>query len=108
VQLSVTEIGQHGKKGGGGKYLAAVALYEAPVRDVADLGHEGQVQHRIPQDASLEALRMLPQEVTGQETPVASADDRHPVTVCFPCQRNGLQAGKVGDGRRGGGDLLAL
>ena len=68
-------------------HLRAPGFAVAPVGDVADVDHEGDVHHRVPQHAGGEAARVLPQQVARQEAAVGAAHCRHSSLIHITCAR---------------------
>ena len=68
-------------------HLTAKSFHEDPVWNVADLGHEGEVQDRIPQHTRLEAVGMLSKEVAGQEATMRPTNHSHLAGIHIACQQ---------------------
>lgn len=79
------------EQGGWGSYLGAKAFNEAPVRDVADLSHQRQIQHRVAQHAGLESFWVLTKQMAGQEASMRATHDCYPVFLNPPCSQKSLQ-----------------
>ena len=68
-----------------GLHLTAKALDEAPVWDVADLAHEGQIQNWVPEDTSPESVWVLPKQVTCEESTMGSTNDNYMLLIHPAC-----------------------
>ena len=88
VTSAITSCGGHGVHEvvrRAAPHLTAPGLHVAPVRDVAQVNHDGQIQDRVAEHRRPEGGRVLPRQVPRQEAAVGAAHDGHPPRVHRPC-----------------------
>ena len=71
---------------GTGGHLDSPGLDIAPVRDVADMDHEGNVHDRVAGHAGLEALWVPSQKISGQKATMAATADCYMLRLHMPCK----------------------